>query len=305
MSDSNLAELHEFARALGIPRRGFDLDHYDVPEKLYARALELGAVAVTARGLLFALQKAGLRVRQVEKDGLRPIRREEFLQNEWLKLGRALDFSSKGESREAKWKVLGADLLSRWHEPHRHYHDAQHLEDVLLALDMLKVSGSRIEPETLLAVWFHDAIYQTRPGADEHESAKYSDYALRDLGFGKPLREIVYDSVMATDPARSYDGQDSRVLQLLDADIWVFASRAERYSQYAKDVRAEYAHVSEADFRFGRSAVLTRFLEKPALYKTPHAQKNWELAARKNVATELAELDMLAALREGGQIEAD
>jgi hypothetical protein len=49
-------ELHAMAGALGIPRRGFQrhrrspaLDHYDVPEPLRLRAIELGAVAVTWR----------------------------------------------------------------------------------------------------------------------------------------------------------------------------------------------------------------------------------------------------------------
>ncbi len=31
ISDTSFAELHTFARALGIPERGFDGDHYDVP----------------------------------------------------------------------------------------------------------------------------------------------------------------------------------------------------------------------------------------------------------------------------------
>jgi hypothetical protein len=32
VSDTSLDELHEFAARMGIPRRSFDLDHYDVPE---------------------------------------------------------------------------------------------------------------------------------------------------------------------------------------------------------------------------------------------------------------------------------
>ncbi|TXQ90915.1 DUF4031 domain-containing protein, partial [Escherichia coli] len=33
VSDSSLDELHAFARAAGIPERGFDHDHYDVPQE--------------------------------------------------------------------------------------------------------------------------------------------------------------------------------------------------------------------------------------------------------------------------------
>ncbi|WP_369124872.1 DUF4031 domain-containing protein, partial [Mucilaginibacter sp. 5C4] len=35
VSDVSLEELHGFAAANGIPLRGFDLDHYDVPAHRY------------------------------------------------------------------------------------------------------------------------------------------------------------------------------------------------------------------------------------------------------------------------------
>ena len=63
VSDDNLAELHEFASAQGIPPRGFDLDHYDVPEEMVDRLIAAGARAVTARELVVALRDSGLRVR--------------------------------------------------------------------------------------------------------------------------------------------------------------------------------------------------------------------------------------------------
>jgi hypothetical protein len=52
VSDASFEELHAFAGALGIPRRFFQGDHYDLPEHLRARALELGAVPVPTRVLL-------------------------------------------------------------------------------------------------------------------------------------------------------------------------------------------------------------------------------------------------------------
>ena len=38
VSDTSLEELHSFAQALGIPERGFDLDHYDIPEEYVPKA---------------------------------------------------------------------------------------------------------------------------------------------------------------------------------------------------------------------------------------------------------------------------
>lgn len=64
VSDSSLDELHAFAVELGVPRRAFDRDHYDVPETVHARAVELGAHPVSSRELLARLIAAGLRRRK-------------------------------------------------------------------------------------------------------------------------------------------------------------------------------------------------------------------------------------------------
>jgi hypothetical protein len=69
VSDSSLEELHAFARAAGIPERGFDRDHYDVPAARYDELVALGAVPVSNRDLVRRLQASGLRVTQRERRG--------------------------------------------------------------------------------------------------------------------------------------------------------------------------------------------------------------------------------------------
>lgn len=60
-SDTSLSELHDFAAALGVPPGAFEGDHYDVPADLVASAVALGAVPVSTREVLAALQRTGLR----------------------------------------------------------------------------------------------------------------------------------------------------------------------------------------------------------------------------------------------------
>jgi hypothetical protein len=67
VSDSSLDELHEFAAGLGIPRRGFQGDHYDVPEEYRADMIAAGAVEVESRELLRRLRAAGLRLTPAER----------------------------------------------------------------------------------------------------------------------------------------------------------------------------------------------------------------------------------------------
>lgn len=63
-SDESFEELHAFARTLGIPERGFDRDHYDVPAEWYDAVVAAGAEPVSSRVLVTRLIEAGLRRRK-------------------------------------------------------------------------------------------------------------------------------------------------------------------------------------------------------------------------------------------------
>ena len=63
-SDTSFDELHAFARGLGIPVRGFDRDHYDVPSESYDAVVAAGAVPVSSRELVSRLVSSGLRRRR-------------------------------------------------------------------------------------------------------------------------------------------------------------------------------------------------------------------------------------------------
>lgn len=74
VSDASLEELHAFARQLGIPERGFDRDHYDLPESMREQAIALGAEPVDSRALVLRLRAAGLRRRRPSRLGsLQPV----------------------------------------------------------------------------------------------------------------------------------------------------------------------------------------------------------------------------------------
>jgi hypothetical protein len=62
VSDESLDELHDFAEALGIPRRAFQGDHYDLHEELRIDAVSFGATEVSSRELVARLRGAGLRL---------------------------------------------------------------------------------------------------------------------------------------------------------------------------------------------------------------------------------------------------
>jgi hypothetical protein len=70
VSDASLDELHAFAEAQRLPRRSFDLDHYDVPLERWQALVDAGALPVSGRELVTRLRASGLRVSARERRGL-------------------------------------------------------------------------------------------------------------------------------------------------------------------------------------------------------------------------------------------
>ncbi len=77
--------------------------------------------------------------------------------------------------------AVGRYLVSRYAEPHRQYHDRQHLSEVLAALDVLRVGGD-VPPTVVCAAYGHDAVYDPTASDNEQRSAALVTTVLRWLG---------------------------------------------------------------------------------------------------------------------------
>lgn len=181
----------------------------------------------------------------------------------------------------AKWMN---ELARRYSEPHRRYHTLAHITELLSLLDEFELDD---RDSVEAAVWFHDAIYDTHASDNEARSADLAETALRELQF--PNIEAVRAMIVAT---ASHDAagltRDGRLF--LDADLSILGSPPERYREYAEAIRGEYEWVPRPHFAAGRSAILRRLLERPALYLTAEMQARFEAQARENVARELTAL---------------
>jgi predicted metal-dependent HD superfamily phosphohydrolase len=273
ISDTSLAELHAFAAAAGIPERAFDEDHYDVPERRYGDLVALGAGEVSGAQLTRALISSGLRV---------PAR----LRNSKLETSLLSHWNLLLPDREA----LGRDLIARWGEPHRRYHDRTHLLAVLEALGLLSTMGEEPSADRraiLLAAWFHDAVYDGVPGGDEEASARLAEKLLPEADC--PAAEVSETARLVRLTAHHAPERDDRAGALLcDADLSILGGTPGRYARYLRQVRLEYSHVSDADFARGRAAVVERLLALEPLFHTPAAQRLWLDQAQSNLRSELA-----------------
>ncbi len=188
----------------------------------------------------------------------------------------------------------GARLLGAYGSPERAYHDLRHLTEVLERVDELAAQAT--DPDLVrLAAWFHDAVYDTGVEAtanssSEERSAVLATEVLRSLRVD-PLACAEVTRLVRLTAAHAPQPEDSNGCVLCDADLAVLARDPAGYAAYTADVRREYAHVPDEDFRRGRSAILRALLDQPALFRTPLGHDRWEAAARANLAAELRTLD--------------
>ncbi|WP_442544583.1 DUF4031 domain-containing protein [Arthrobacter sp. KN11-1C] len=269
VSDTSLEELHAFAQAAGIPERAFDGDHYDVPERRYRDLLSAGAIPVEARILVRKLIASGLRIpaRQRSKALTVP------LLERW-------------NSTLPGHEELGFELLERWGEEHRKYHSRTHLLAVLEALDLL--SEPALPPHSVtLAAWFHDAVYEGIAGQDEEQSARLAEDRLAIAGLPGPVIDDVARLVRLTSTHSPEPGDHTGAL-LCDADLSILGAEPAAYARYLAAVREDYAHVSDADFAAGRTAVVRQLLALDPLFHSERAKSLWLDAARRNLETELS-----------------
>ena len=284
ISDTSLAELHDFAAKNGISPRAFDADHYDVPAYRYEGLVRAGAREVSGSQLTRILIDSGLRVPLRERPNkIRP------------RLMRAWDSLLPGHT------ALGEDLLERYEQPHRKYHTSVHLSEMLTALKTLYKRHHTATPRAvLLAAWFHDAVYEANPGEDEAASADLARTALTPLASTGSLtnREVtaIAHLIELTASHQLADGIEeytsgaltrADAAFFLDADLAILAADSPRYTRYVAGVRAEYAHYAPDAFTRGRAAILQGFLNRTAIYASDTAHLLWDAPARLNLRTEL------------------
>ncbi len=194
------------------------------------------------------------------------------------------------------WRELGqpeADetlfhrLVACWSEGHRHYHTLQHLYECLDLFE--EVRGTAQRPgEIELALWFHDAFYDPRRDDNEERSAQWARDSVLEAGLPADTADRLHALVMAT--RHEVVPEDADAQLLVDVDLAILGSDAQRFDESDEQIRREYAHVPEDEYRAKRRRVLGEFLARPRLYSTDYFYSRYERQARENLSRALARL---------------
>jgi predicted metal-dependent HD superfamily phosphohydrolase len=195
------------------------------------------------------------------------------------------------------WKGLGArapagllaELLARYAEPHRRYHTLQHLDECFAALAPACHLAERLA-ELELALWFHDAVYDTHAGDNEERSARWAEECLSAAGVRAEATSRIGALILATRHAVRPEAPDARLL--VDVDLAILGAPALRFEEYERQVRQEYDWVSEPAFRAGRARILQGFVHRPSIYATSWFAERFEAPARENLRRSLSALTM-------------
>lgn len=184
--------------------------------------------------------------------------------------------------------VLFDELVAAYSEPHRHYHNLRHIDEMLKVVGRLREYATDL-PSIELAVWLHDFRYDPQASDNEARSAADGEERLHALGVPDDVTARTVALIQTTTHFAAAD-VDRDAAVLLDADLAIFGAAPARYDQYAAEIRREYAWVAEADYRRGRATVLESFLRRNRIYRTERLYEMGEEAARANLNRELVTL---------------
>ncbi len=174
-----------------------------------------------------------------------------------------------------------AELTRHYATPTRAYHDLTHVAHCLEELDRARhLAGDADAVE--LAVWYHDAVLDSRQKDNELKSAELARDVLREAGASDELTAQVFDLIMATcHGAVVPETDDARIM--VDCDLAILGQPADRFDAYDAAIREEYAWVPRAAYVTGRSQVLEGFLARERIYLTELFHDLYEAQARTNL----------------------
>lgn len=182
-------------------------------------------------------------------------------------------------------------LKDRLIETHSHssreYHNLLHLSEMFTNIDELRSVGEVFHEDVVnLAVWYHDAVYDTDPNP-ERRSAQLAESELKGVVRDETLDKVTQLILLTETHKPKFNDTNGKVV--CDADLAILAANPERYIAYTKSVRKEYSAVPDRLYAQGRISVLQNLLQGK-LFHTVYGEFCWEESAKQNISREIAKL---------------
>lgn len=183
-------------------------------------------------------------------------------------------------------------MLRRYRAADRHYHGLPHIEALLGLAEEFRDALS--DPEAVAAaIWFHDAVYDSRATDNEARSADLARKRLASRTDPERLfRIIAMIEATATHvpPPLADSGAALDAAFFLDMDFATLGAPAAAFDRYEAAVRREFGWLGDAQWRSGRTSMLRSILERQHIFHTEPFRRRFEAAARRNISRSLSSL---------------
>ena len=142
----------------------------------------------------------------------------------------------------------------------RAYHDLRHVEVVLGTFLTIEEDLPPLDEAcAILALAYHDAVYDPKSSDNEARSAAFMRAELAPLGVDEADLAEIERLILVT---RDHIATDALGALVIDADLAILAAPSAEYDAYAAAIRQEYAHVPDEAYRIGRTRVLEGLLAR-------------------------------------------
>ena len=197
------------------------------------------------------------------------------------------------------WKRMGAkgdgnrvyaELAACYNEPHRAYHTLAHIKHCFKELEYVRHLAEN-QNAVEMALWFHDAVYDTKAKDNEEKSAELARRVTQTISLSARFGKCVADLILATKHEELPTNPDAQLV--VDIDLAVLGLPERTFDENTRKIRKEYAWVSEDAFVAGRSKILKSFLERPHIYLTRFFRKKYEARARHNIERYLVHVNQI------------
>jgi predicted metal-dependent HD superfamily phosphohydrolase len=189
---------------------------------------------------------------------------------------------------ETSYLETGLDeLVGRYLEPHRYYHNLNHVRQSLDAFD--RIVHNLADPFAIeVAIWFHDVVYEPKGAKNEARSAEYASDFLSPTNLSPIVISEIDHLIRLTRQPADPSTEDEKYL--IDIDLSTLGAGREQYERYEAMIRKEYADVPDQLYKEGRRALLSTFLNGGHIYRTRYFRERLEAQARANIVRELKKL---------------
>lgn len=181
---------------------------------------------------------------------------------------------------------LFIELSECYQSSSRHYHTDRHVSECLRHFSSYHHQAEN-PAEIEIAIWFHDAIYDTTKSDNEEQSADWAKRYLSQKAVDAQVIDRIVKMIIATKTHQS-DSEDSALM--VDIDLGILGASPAVFEEYDAAIRREFHWVPTVQYCMGRSQVLSSFLKRKAIYQTSTLFDLLEVQARENLSRKIKEL---------------